>query len=628
MKSFGLRIALVLLFISYGTIFLMRLVNSFFVLHDMNSFFTGIGQFLIIASLLIFTALILLLRIVKPLEHAVNQADNRTGEESEIASVVKRAERTSAIISRLIIAVNVAGFIIGPIIVILISNAQKITNYDGPLFAVVVLLNASFGLISALFEIFAIDAILLPAKTELKIYYFSETNRELRLGKRFIINAASGVFFVAMLIGSSAYGRLRFLPNSSAELWLADFIILLILGCVLTFINVSILARNTVNRLRRNQEQLLQLTTQQDLSQLIPLDQFDEIGRIVHATNRFIAYLKSIFDAIAKASGKVSDSAQALHAYSADAASALQRANLAQRDVQTAALNQIKMEADMFNKLSSVSQASRTVAEKVEEQASFVSQSSASISEMAANITSVSRLTEKAEDLSDSLLGTTQEGEQNLQEMVATMQEIQESSLSISSIIKMIQKIAAQTNLLAMNAAIEAAHAGEYGAGFAVVADEIRTLAETSAQNAKEIVQLMNTMQGKIELGVKKSSHTQTAFTGISQGVAQTEELIKTIAASMEEQKAATQEILRATESMVDATSMIKDLAQDQSTHTQELSSAMEIINQASRNIEQAMQKEQEAMQTMSQTIGYTAQLSAENLQTVAELQKIFERAR
>ncbi|HON13695.1 MAG TPA: methyl-accepting chemotaxis protein, partial [Treponema sp.] len=212
-------------------------------------------------------------------------------------------------------------------------------------------------------------------------------------------------------------------------------------------------------------------------------------------------------------------------------------------------------------------------------------------------------------------------------DMVKTMQVIQESSLSISSIIKVIQKIAAQTNLLAMNAAIEAAHAGEYGAGFAVVADEIRTLAETSAQNAKEIVQLMNDMHGKIESGVKKSGQTQIAFTGISQGVQQTEELINTIAASMEEQKAATEEILRATESMVDATSVIKNLVFDQSEHTRELTAAMEVINQASRNIEQAIQSEQRAMETMSQIIGSTAAHSTENLQTVAELQEIFEGA-
>ncbi|HPC71989.1 MAG TPA: methyl-accepting chemotaxis protein, partial [Treponema sp.] len=338
-------------------------------------------------------------------------------------------------------------------------------------------------------------------------------------------------------------------------------------------------------------------------------------------------YLTSIFDAIARASAKVSASAQALHRSSADAGAALQTADQAQKHVQTAALNQIQMEAEMLAKLSSVSEASQTVAAKVEEQASFVSQSSASISEMAANIASVTRLTEKAEDLSEGLLHTTKEGETNLLDMVKTMQVIQESSLSISSIIKVIQKIAAQTNLLAMNAAIEAAHAGEYGAGFAVVADEIRTLAETSAQNAKEIVQLMNDMHGKIESGVKKSGQTQIAFTGISQGVQQTEELINTIAASMEEQKAATEEILRATESMVDATSVIKNLVFDQSEHTRELTAAMEVINQASRNIEQAIQSEQRAMETMSQIIGSTAAHSTENLQTVAELQEIFEGA-
>lgn len=628
MKSLGLRIALALLGISYGSIFLMRLVNSFFVLHDGSSFFTGMGQFLAIASILIFIALFLLLRIVKPLELASQRLSGNVDNNPDEDPLLRRAAQTSSKITRLVIIVNVLGFIVGPTVVILVSNAQKLTNYDGPLFAVVLFLNAGFGLMAALFEIFAIDAILLPAKTQLKIYSFSEANRELGLGKRFVLSTASGVFFAALLIGSSAYGRLRFLPNSSAELWLAEFILLLFLGLALTFINIYILARTTVGRLRRNQEQLVQITDQKDLSQLIPLDQFDEIGRIVHATNHFIEYLKTIFDTIAGASAKVSASAQTLHTYSADAAAALETADQAQKDVQSAALNQMQMEADMLNKLSSVAEAAQTVAAKVEEQASFVAQSSASISEMAANIASVTRLTEKAEDLSANLLSTTTEGEHNLHDMVTTMEAIQNSSLSISSIIKMIQKIAAQTNLLAMNAAIEAAHAGEYGAGFAVVADEIRSLAETSAQNAKEIVQLMNDMHGKIESGVAKSSHTQTAFTGISQGVQQTEELMKTIAASMEEQKAATQEILKATEAMVDATSVIKQLAQDQSRHTQELASAMEVINRSSRNIEQAIQGERRALETMSQTIGSAAKLSTENLQTVAELQRIFEGTR
>lgn len=491
----------------------------------------------------------------------------------------------------------------------------------------VVMLNTGFGLMAAIFQIFAIEAILLPAKITLNIYGFTDASRDLGLGKRFIISAISGVFFIAIVIGSAAYGRLRFVPDSSPELWLIDFIILFGLGFTLAFINMYILAGTTVKRLRRTREQLVQLTDRQDLSRQIPLDQFDEIGCIVEAANQFITYLTSIFDAIARASAKVSASAQALHRSSADAGAALQTADQAQKHVQTAALNQIQMEAEMLAKQSSVSEASQTVAAKVEEQASFVSQSSASISEMAANIASVTRLTEKAEDLSEGLLHTTKEGETNLLDMVKTMQVIQESSLSISSIIKVIQKIAAQTNLLAMNAAIEAAHAGEYGAGFAVVADEIRTLAETSAQNAKEIVQLMNDMHGKIESGVKKSGQTQIAFTGISQGVQQTEELINTIAASMEEQKAATEEILRATESMVDATSVIKNLVFDQSEHTRELTAAMEVINQASRNIEQAIQSEQRAMETMSQIIGSTAAHSTENLQTVAELQEIFEGA-
>lgn len=624
MKSIGIRSAFVLVGISYGAIFLMRSVNSFFILHDAASFLIGMGQFLLIASLLIVIAMVLLLRIVRPLEQAVRGAGAEMGSASRDDTLFSRARRTSSLITRLIITVNLLGFIIGPTVVISLSNAQKITNYDKPLFVVMILLNASFGLMAALFELVAIDAILLRAKIQLKIYSFGNDKPELGLGKRFMISAVSGVLFVAALIGSSAYGRLRFLPSAAAELWLRDLAVLLSIGFALTFANIYILAQTTVRRLKRNQEYLTQLASQRDLSQQIPLDQLDEIGSIVQSTNHFIIYLKSIFDTIAKASNKVSDSAKTMHEYSTNAASALQTADNAQKNVQTAALNQIGMESAVLDKLQAVAEAAKTVSAKVEEQASFVSQSSASISEMAANIASVTRLTEKAEELSETLLGTTMTGEQNLHEMIATMQAIQESSQSIRSIITMIQKIAAMTNLLAMNAAIEAAHAGEYGAGFAVVADEIRSLAETSANNAKEIVQLMNNMQAKIELGVTKSNNTQVAFTGISQGVEQTEELIKTITASMEEQGIATEEILKATESMVNATAIIKNLASDQSVNTQDLASSMDTIAQASRNIEDAIQGEHLAMQTMLQIISATTKLSNDNMQVVRELRDIF----
>jgi methyl-accepting chemotaxis protein len=279
--------------------------------------------------------------------------------------------------------------------------------------------------------------------------------------------------------------------------------------------------------------ELAQAIQRGDLSQRVRLKRQDEIGQLAVALDAMADGLQNR----AQLAEKIAAGDLTVSISLASEQDTLGGALQAMTDRLNDIIGQINLVGEQINSGSGqVSELAQELSHGATQQAAAIEEIGASMTELSSQTTLNAQNAASANQLATEARAAADRGSEQMRQMVAAMQEINEAGLNISKIIKTIDEIAFQTNLLALNAAVEAARAGQHGKGFAVVAEEVRNLAARSAKAASETAELIEGSVKKGENGTAIANRTAEALHAIVASIGKTADLVGEIAAASNEQ--------------------------------------------------------------------------------------------
>ena len=357
-----------------------------------------------------------------------------------------------------------------------------------------------------------------------------------------------------------------------------------------------------------------------DLTQVLTAGSKDEVGQLAESFNRFTGSLRDIIHQVQESTKQGRSIAGLLSADVEEISTAVNEvmATVTSIDQQSQTLSTLA--ADTSDGMKDISTALVTVNSQTEEETAAVEESSAAVEEMVASIRNISRLASERSEMSDQLSQIAGEGEEQMGTTLKDIEGISASADSIRDVVSVIDGISSQINLLAMNAAIEAAHAGDAGRGFAVVADEIRKLAESTGTNAKIIGESVSEITDKIHDTADRSRETGESIHAIVSGSNDVASTLKEILSALEELGQGTGQITEALDHLNEASHSVRDSAVKIEAQAAEGRDSLEKVSGLSRQTHEGIDEIRQAMVEIGRTVDDIIALGSKNAESMDAL--------
>lgn len=438
-------------------------------------------------------------------------------------------------------------------------------------------------------------------------------------------------FAAKHLIPGTSYYLFLSLPENSLYIAIGQIITSIMVISILTLIIVlfislflgSRLAKplmNTANTLKDIAE------GSGDLTYRLKLIGKDETTDVSHYFNKFIGNLHTMISQIktdADTMGTISDELQ-------------DKSSMIKNGIETISANVADLNFQTDEQSASVTETSSTIhqiaknieslTQQIEGQSANVTESSAAIQEMVSNINSISTNLDRAGGGFENLLTASNTGRDSMQNVIELVKDVSSQSEHLLETNEIIDSIASQTNLLAMNAAIEAAHAGDAGKGFSVVSDEIRKLAESSSEQSKVIEGELKKVVNTIITIVEASAKADSAFSAVAKQIKEANGLIQEIRMAMKEQTEGSRQVLEALDDIQNITVQIRDGSLEMNQGAIMILKEMVRLEDVSLKVQRSTQEIARSSDTIGQTIEEIMEVTGQNTEVVKSLNELTDR--
>ena len=490
----------------------------------------------------------------------------------------------------------------------------------------------SFGMFVSIFLYVVGDGLVFKTLIGSKLTSYPRDLRERRQELKFFI-VPIVVALVSMLFGCAVTvlginQTVKIMDKMNGNTWFIIQIPVFFNMLCVTIMAVA-LKRNLSGFYSSIIEQMENLSSEKkDLTRRINVCSVDEIGTVSGMVNAFCETLGEGMREIKSGQHNLSKMGTQLDEHAHDMANSVIR--IADAAEQVLAKTQGQMESVNTSTVTvkELTALVETLEKSVVTQTSSMAQGSAAVEEMVGNISSIGSVTEKMAAQFKTVGVASEEGRRIQDESKQRISEIVGQSQSLQEANKIIANIAAQTNLLAMNAAIEAAHAGELGRGFSVVADEIRKLAENSSNESKKISSELKQIVMTIDKIVRDAEASGNAFAEVSRRIGETEKLVFEVDNAIREQKTGAGQVMESLRVMNEINVRVSDDSQKMAQGNKDVLREINVLQSSATEISSRMEEVSEGIgkiKSGAQEVSNLAAASHSSIQKISSIVDGFE---